>query len=169
MKKRFLLLCLVVLQLLSMRSIGQGKYAGSYKKLVGTTFKDERHFTGFPGHTFTQGDLVSDINDPFQMSLYVFMKKTTALVVFAQMQDTVKQETTILDVIEVKSVPKGWELKTTGCQVGETEGELIVALAKPGKQEYTGMISQAWRINRDKLKFEGISPKNMKCQNQGLD
>src|SRR6185295_2190296 len=105
----------------------------------------------------------------FQMSLYVFMKKATALVVFAKLQDTTKQEMTILDVIEVKAVPKGWEIKTTGCQVGDTEGELIVALAKPGKQEYTRTISQAWRINRDKLRFEGISPKNMKCQNQGLE
>ena len=169
MKKRSLFLCILIFQLLSMQSHAQGKYAGTFKKLIGTSFKSERNFTGFPGHTFTQGDLISDINDPFQTSLYVFMKKATALVVFAKMLDTVKQEMTILDVIEVKSVPKGWEIKTTGCQVGDTEGEIIVALAKPGKEEYTRMISQAWRFNRDKQRFEAIAPKNMKCQNQGLD
>ena len=84
------------------------------------------------------------------------------------MSDTTKKIYQIVDVIEIQNISTGWEIKTAGCQVGQTEGEIIVAVVKPGKKEYTNMVKQAWRCNRDKIRFEAMPVKGITCLNEGM-
>jgi hypothetical protein len=147
----------------------QGKYSGAFKKLIGTTFRDERHMTSLPGYKFRQGSMVADVMGPHPMSLYVFIKGSAAVVALTQVADSAANIPTIVDIIDIRNIPKGWEVKTGGCQVGDTEGQTIVGIVNPGKQEYTRVIRQAWYCNLDKLRFEATSTKNMKCLNEGQD
>ena len=150
-----------------LNSFAQGNNAPGLKKMIGKTFVDEKKIPGLKGYQFRQGDVISDINDPRQLFLDVYLKGMSGIVVFSQREDTTVS--TILDVIEIKSIPAGWEIKTAGCQFGQTEGEVIIALVNPGKKEYTTVVKQAWRCNRDKIRFEAISTKGIKCLNEGQD
>lgn len=153
---------------ISVSSCSQGKYAGrSLKKLVGTTYTNEEDISALKGYTYHGGTLISDINDPVQQLLTVFKKRKTGIVLYRIKDDTVTKVNHIVDVLAIKNIPEGWEIKTSGCQEGEAEGEIIVALVNPGKGEYAKAVKQAWRCNRDKIRFEGISVKNIKCVNEG--
>jgi len=149
-------------------SSAQGKYAGPiFKKLIGKTFTDEKKVPGLKGYQFRQGDVISDAGDPRKLFLHVYLKGTAGLVIFSQNEDTTVN--TILDVIEIKSIPAGWEIKTAGCQFGQTEGEVIIAVVNPGKKEYTTVVKQAWRCNSDKIRFEAVNSKGLRCLNEGQD
>jgi hypothetical protein len=169
MSIRSQLVCMLFILASSTGVNAQGKYSGAFKKLIGTTFKDERHMTSLPGYKFRQGSMAGDINGPHPMGLYVFIKGSSAVVALTQVADSAANIPTIVDVIDIRNIPKGWEIKTGGCQVGEAEGQTIVGLVNPGKKEYTSVIRQAWFCNLDKLRFEAISTKNMKCLNEGQD
>jgi hypothetical protein len=148
---------------------GQGKYAGpALKKLIGKTFTDERHIPGLSGYQFREGSLVTDINDPEPQVLDVLLKGNNAVVVFSVMADTSKKISQVVDIIEIKNIPPGWEIKTAGCREGQTEGEINVALVKPGNKEYATAVKQAWRCNRDKIRFEVIPVKGISCLNEGF-
>lgn len=146
----------------------QGKYAGSFKKLMGKKFTDPKHIPGMPGYTFRQGDLISEVNDPFSMTLNVLVKGTSAVVLFCE-SDSASDTYNVVDVIEIKNIQKGWEVKTAGCQYGDAEGQIIVALVNPGKNEYTTIVSKAWLCEPDRLRFEAIGTKQIKCLNEGDD
>ncbi|MFI5133437.1 MAG: hypothetical protein ACHQEB_03830 [Chitinophagales bacterium] len=147
----------------------QGKYAGPVlKKLIGKTFTNERHIPGLNGYQFREGSMITDINDPEPQALDVLLKGTKAVVVFSAMSDIAKKIFQIVDIIEIQSIQAGWEIKTAGCQAGQAEGEIIVALVKPGNKEYTTSVKQAYRCNRDKIRFEMIGVKNIRCLNEGF-
>ena len=163
----FLFLCLQIF----VAHAQSGKYAGTYKKLIGKTFTDQRNMPGMEKLTFFQGSMLSDVNDPYQLLIDVYKKGAYAVIVLYQVTDTTTRTFTFRDLIEIKAVPAGYDFKTTGtCEVtGSKESEPIIAIAKPGSQEYTRMIRQAWRCNRFTLAFEAMSIKNMKCLNEGLE
>ncbi len=155
---------------ITLNSCSQGKYAGrSMKELVGTTYINEEDISALKGYTYQGGTLISDINDPVQQLLTVLKRGKTGVVLYRIKDDTVTKVNHIVDVLTIKNIPGGWEIKTSGCQEGEAEGEIIVALVDPGNKEYAKAIKQAWRCNRDKIRFERISIKNIKCVNEGDD
>lgn len=154
----------------TLNSCSQGKYAGrGLKKLIGTTYINEEDINALKGFTYRSGTLISDINDPVQQLLTVLKNGKTGVVLYREKEDTVTKVSHIVDVLTIKNIPEGWEIRTIGCQEGETEGEIIVALVNPGNEEYAKTIKQAWRCNRDKIRFEAISVKNIKCVNEGGD
>ncbi|MBS1919414.1 MAG: hypothetical protein JST17_04085 [Bacteroidetes bacterium] len=151
-------------------SFSQGKFAGpTIRKLIGKTFTDDRHIMELKGYEYREGTMITDIHDPAPLALTVLWKKNSAVIVFSGMDDTLSNIHYIVDVIEVRNILPGWDIKTVGCQYGETEGEIIVALVNPGKGEYVKAIKQAWSCNRDKLRFETISLKKLHCINEGDD
>lgn len=151
-------------------SPAQGKYAGTtFKKLIGKTFSDEKHIKGLTGYQFREGSIITDAGDPDQQALDVLLKGNSGVVVFSVKADTTKRIFQIVDILEIKNIEAGWEIKTVGCKEGETEGQIIIAVVKPGKKEFTNMVKQAWRCNRDKIRFEGISSKGITCLNEGME
>ena len=150
-------------------SSSQGKYAPNLKKLIGKTFTDEKKIPGLSGYNFREGTMITDLNDPEPQFLDVLLKGSKGVVVYSAMTDTVQNIHQVIDIIEVRNIPSGWEIKTVGCQEGETEGQIIVALVNPGEEEYAKTVKQAWLCDRDKIKFEAISTKNIKCLNEGQD
>lgn len=147
----------------------QGSYTKNFKQQIGKTFTDEKHISWLKGYSFREGSLITDVNDPEPQFITVLLKGTKGVVVYSAKPDTTKKIFYILDVIELRSIPKGWEIRTVGCQEGETEDQIIVALVNPGKREYVKTVKKAWLCERDRLKIEAISTKDIRCLNEGQE
>lgn len=147
----------------------QGKYAGSMKKLVGQSYIDPKKITGLKGWRFMQGDLISPIDDTEALTVDVYVKGTSATVLFSVKEDTAAKGWTIADVLEVKNIAKGWVIKTGTCSEGSNEDITLVALVKETKAEHMKNVKQAWRCNRDKRRIETAAIKNVSCLNEGAE
>lgn len=151
-------------------AFAQGKYAGPVlKKLIGKKYTDSRTINSFKAYTYMQGSMVNSIDDPETFTVDVFRKGTTQVVMFSLLTDSAANEYTILDVLEVKNIQKGWEIKTGLCSQNGNENAEIMALAKPGRQEIIKTIKQAWRCNRDKRRIELLPVKSITCINEGAE
>ena len=157
-----------ILSLGSLDLFSQGKFAGSFKKLIGRTYSNDRHIPGLEGYDYRQGDLITDVNDEESQFITVFIKGKNAAVVYSAQSGATKKIFTIIDIIQIKNIPPGWEIKTAGCSEGATEPEIIIALVNPGKKQYTTTVKQAWLCERDRLRIEAIGTKNVKCLNEGF-
>ena len=155
----------------SFYAVAQGKYAGPLvKKLIGKTYTNSSKIAGLPGYQFREGSLVSAINDPEQMVVQVLQKGTTFVVFFSVMTDTVKKIYSILDLLEIKNVTKGWQVRTTFCRRDTINNVEIVALVKSSpNKDYLTEVKQAWRFDRDKIRFLAIPVKGIDCFNEGGD
>lgn len=149
---------------------GQGKYAGTKPDLIGVTYLDSRSIPALKGWEFQSGSVVSPYDDPESIIACVFKKGNTWLCFFSIQEDTASEIQTIMDVVEVKNVLKGWQLYTTSCRQNKVENVEIVALVKWSPlQEFLKPAKQAWRFNRDKRRFESATVKGVDCINEGLD
>ena len=117
----------LLLLLLQNISFAQGKYAGTMKKLIGKTYADEKHISGFAGWKFMEGSLITDVNDVVSMTADIFKKGTTYIVFFSIKEDTADVNYTIAEIIEIKNVPKTQHIRTGICREGENESIEIVA------------------------------------------
>jgi len=156
----------ILLLSIACNSCSQGKYAGrNLKKLVGTIYINEEDISALKGFTYQGGTLISDVNDPVQQLLSVFKKGKTGVVLYSIKEDTVNTVSHIVDILAINNIPQSWEIRSSDCQEGETEGEIIVALVNPGNGEYAKTVKQAWRCNRDKIRFETMGVKKIRCMN----
>lgn len=154
---------LLPLLLLSSLVYGQGQFAGSMKAMVNQTYRNSRTIPDLEGFEFQEGSLVSGINDP-AMLVDVFNKGNTAIVFFSVMEDTAAHKYTIMDVVEVKNIQPGWEVRTGFCRQRGVGSADIIAVVKTSNQEYLKTVREAWRFNRDKRKFYAVNAKEVDCQ-----
>ena len=163
--KRTAVLLIVVLNICSSVS-GQGRYAGTMKKMLGVTYSDIKHVSGLNGWQYQEGSLLTAVDDTEVMTADVFKKGTTYIILFSVKEDTADIKFTIADIIEVKNVLSSQHIRTGTCSEGANEAVDIAALVKKENNiEYSRAI-KAWRLNRDKKRAELISPKLVKCMNE---
>ena len=79
------------------------------------------------------------------------------------MEDTTTHKYQVMDVLEVKNVPVGWEVRTTFCRYQKVASVDIVALAKSATATYLKEVRQAWRFSRTKRKFAVINATLVDC------
>ena len=149
-------------------AIAQAKFAGSFKTLIGQKYKYSSDLKILKGYTFFQGDVISDINDPDQLTSDVYKKGNTTIVFFSKKieGDSLYQ---VYDVLEIKDAMKGWEIKIATCSDNHNPNVEIVALVRSTNAEVAKVIKRAWRFNRDKIRFEQIPTKGIECINEGQD
>ena len=145
---------------------GQGRYAGTMKKMIGKTYSDIKHVNGLIGWQFQEGSLLTAIDDPEVMTADVFKKGATYIVLFSIKEDTADTKYTIADIIEVRNVLSSQHIRTGLCSKGANEAVDIVALVKKENNVEFSRAIKAWRLNRDKKRVELISPKLVKCMNE---
>ena len=167
MKQIFVLISL--LTVIGYSSNAQGNYAGSMKKLIGMKYKDSNSITLLKGYGYHEASLISDINDPESITVDHFQKGSDAVVFFSIKEDPSDEEFTILDVLEFKNIPQGWQIKTALCRQNQNENVEIVALVKSGKEEVLAPAKQAWRFSRDKRKILPMDKTGVDCINEGGD
>jgi hypothetical protein len=147
----------------------QGNYAGSMKKLIGMKYKDSNSIVALKGYGYHEASLISDIDDPEAITVDHFEKGSDAVVFFSIKEDQNDEEFTIVDVLEVKSVPPGWQIKTALCRQNEIANVEIVALVKSGTGEFLKPAKQAWRFSRDKRRLQPIDKQGVDCIYEGGD
>lgn len=160
---------LIALMLAVTLSIAQGNYAGSMKKLIGTKYKDANSISILNGYDLHSASLISAIDDPESLTVDHFQKGSDAVVFFSIKEDPNSEEYTVLDVLEYKNVPQGWQIKTAFCRQNEIENVEIVALVKSGTEEFLKPVKQAWRFSRDKRKLMPMDKQGIDCISEGGD
>jgi hypothetical protein len=153
------------------RGEAQGKFAGNdLKKMVGAKYSDRKNIPWLPGYILLNGVVLTEKNDPQPMMLEMYWKGRDRVLLFVNQLDSVTHESQVLDILVIKNVDSGWVVKTGACRDGANNDITIVALLNPGYNEYSTMIKQAWRCNRDKIRFEAIRDiKNISCLNDGFE
>lgn len=147
----------------------QGKYAGSKKLLIGKVYTDSKNIKGLTGWAFVQGSVLNPLTDPEMITVDVFKKGATCLVIFSFKEDTASDQFAIADILEVKPVVKGWAINTTFCRQDKVENSWIVAWVKGGSTEYLKTLKKAWRFNPDKRRIEITAIKGIDCLNENTD
>lgn len=149
---------------------GQGKYSGTKSDLIGVAYQDSRNISGLENWEFQSGSVISPLDVPEMIVACVFRKQNTWVCFFSIKEDTASAFYTIMDVVEVKKVLKGWQLYTTSCRQNKVGNVEIVALVKwSPSQEFLKPAKQAWRFNRDKRRFELADFRGVDCINEGLE
>lgn len=167
---RFFFITFFYLAAFSCSCFCQGKYASTKANLIGVKYEDSRNILGLKGWEFQSGSVTSAYDDPEVIIACIFKQGNTLLCFFSIKEDTASEIYTIMDVVEVKNILKGWQLKTTFCRQNKVENVEIVALVKwSPSQEFLKPAKKAWRFNRDKRRFEIASAKGVDCINEGLD
>jgi hypothetical protein len=164
MKRSFLLILLITVVI---ASNAQGNFAGSMKKLIGTKYKDSKSIAALKGYEYRAGSLITDINDPESITVDQFQKGADVVLFFSIMEDANSEEHTIMDVLEYKNVPKGWQIVAALCRQNETENVEIVALVKSGNEEILKPTKEAWRFSRDKRRLAALDVNGVDCLSEG--
>ncbi|MEJ1240119.1 hypothetical protein WBG78_18405 [Chryseolinea sp. T2] len=154
----------VVLSFIASFTFAQGQFAGSMKAMVNQSYRNTRTIPDLEGFDFQEGSLVSTVNDSKAMLVDVFNKGNTSIVFFSVMEDTTAHKYTIMDVVEVKDIQPGWEVRTGFCRQRGIGSADIVAVVKTSNQAYLKTVREAWRFNRDKRKFYPVNAKEVDCQ-----
>jgi len=149
--------------LVTVAVFGQGQFAGSMKDMLNQTYRNSRTIPALEGFDFQEGSLVSGVNDAEAMLVDVFNKDNTAIVFFSVMEDTTNKYT-IMDVVEVKNIQPGWEVRTGFCRQRGVSSTDIVAVVKTSNQQYLKTVREAWKFNRTKRKFYPVNAKEVDCQ-----
>jgi hypothetical protein len=144
-----------------------GKYAGTHKSLIGTTFSLSREIPALKGWTMKEGSLLNQINDPEYIYADVYKKGTTYMVVISIVEDTASDNFKIVEVLEIPGVQKGWTVRIGSCYKLEQPDNYIIAWGKENQDEFMKLFKKAWRFNPDKRKIEILPVKGIKCENIG--
>ena len=164
---RKLIFLLMIFLLLNDTAMAQGKYAGTKKSLIGKIFTDSRDLTALKGWTMMEGGVANSLHDPEMITSDVFKKGTTYVVFFSIKEDTASDKFTVMDVVEIIGVAKGWTVRSSFCRHNEQENNYIIAWGKENKEEYMKLIKKAWKFNPDKRRVEAIPVKGIDCENIG--
>ena len=157
-----------MMRVFAINSIAQVKYAGVLKNLVGKIFVNEKQNALLKGYSWRAGDLITDINDPKPQFLTMYIKGSETVVLYSAKSGTAAKQFTVIDLLLIKNVLPGWEIRIAGCTEGQAAAEIIVALVKSGKSKYTS-AAKAWQINRYKLRIETLAVKGITCINEEGD
>lgn len=144
-----------------------GKYAGSKKSMIGKVYTESRNLAALQGWTFMEGGLSNSLDDPERIVSDVYKKGTTYLVFFSIMEDTASDKFTVVDVVEITGVAKGWSVRSSFCRQNEKENNYIIAWGKDNAEPYMKLIKKAWKFNPDKRRIEVIPVKGIDCENVG--
>src|SRR5260221_14197280 len=149
MKQSFRIWFLVALLLPVPRLLAQGKFAGSYRSLVGKTYQDKSQLP-LSGFMIQGGTFMGDL------SVSWYRKGNLALALFDQIS---KNGYLVRDVLQMANFSEGQSLRFGNClHARAIEDEGIVALVTVAKGELLKATS-AWRWN-DEIKGLEIVDKN---------
>lgn len=147
-----------------------GKYAGGgFRKLINTSFTDERAIPGLEGFELHESTLMNRLEDPERLFLNVYANGQERVVLFTVLTDTVAFSFLIADVLHLKRVEEELVFKSVTCRKDQVEDSRILALLLPTETEYFNKIKKAWICDWEKKVFKAISVKGIDCLNEGYE
>lgn len=139
----------------------QGKFVSTnYKSLIGATWQKNEDLPLLNGFAYRGGGMFSGFDDEEQLGANWYIKGTTALVFFEQMNKDNTHE--IIDVLEITELKKNQEVKIGDCFDGEAEMISLVAIVTSSQAEKWKAL-KAWNFNRDKRRIESYKSSGVTC------
>ncbi len=83
------------------------------------------------------------------------------------MEDTASDKYTVVDVVEITGVAKGWTVRCSFCRQYEQENNYIIAWGKENTGQYMKLIKKAWKFDPDRRRINAIPVKGIDCENIG--
>ncbi|MBS1950623.1 MAG: hypothetical protein OJF59_000814 [Cytophagales bacterium] len=139
----------------------QGRFAGSYRSLIGKKFFDEKQLTPLNNFTSRGGSVLGNPGGEADLSVSWYSKGNLIVALYESRENSTK-EITVIDVLEIKNVQKNQELAMGVCTDGENEMPGLVALVQPSSAKRYKAI-QAWNFNLDKIRIESWSADKVTC------
>ena len=116
------------------------------------------------------GALVSEVGDAREYGLSEIHKGRVRMIWFERLthrDETGRPNWEVKDVLVLPALRKNQVLVYAMCYSGKQPDKEIVAIADYQDAEFLTRLHRAWRANRKTEKFEPISPKGIKCTNEG--
>jgi len=151
----------------TIKSYSQGKFAGEFNKSLGLVFITEEDIPQLKSFTYQGGSIISDLEiiDSYYLSLDVYRKGSTAVVVMSKLIDKVTREHRIIEILKIMDVPKNYEIRISGCtSININSDDKIVAVYYIGNKKNVKLIKEAY-VLKD-IRFEKINSKTITCINE---
>jgi hypothetical protein len=143
-----------------------GGFAGSLRNIVGKSYSASREVPGMKGWTLTGGTaLAEDSETGIDIVLGLYRKGTTRAIVMSKIY-TAEQEASVLDVLQIPNVAKGFDVVPVLCARRGVPDVEIVALVKKTQTLRFGNVIKAWRANRATAQFQSLSKTGVDCLNE---
>ena len=158
---------LIVTLLLISNTFSQGKFAGEFKSIIGTKYITEKDIPQLKNFSYNGGSIISDLEflDAYYLSLEVFRKGTTAIVIMSKLVDKTTNQHSIIEVLKIIDVPKNYEIRISGCTSNSLNpDDKIVAVYYLGHKKKVKLIKEAF-VLKD-IRFEKLNTKNINCINE---
>jgi|JI8StandDraft_1071087.scaffolds.fasta_scaffold24640_5 hypothetical protein len=152
--------------LLSFNAFSQGKYAGNFKTLLGKKYIVEKDIKALKNYQYRGGNVIGDINEmgPYYSIFEIFTTHNAAVIIKSKLINTQTKQYSIIEVLHLTKLPKGFEVRTTGCDTNDPNpDEPIVAVVMPNGTT----VYKAFKLKG--IRFEEISKKMVLCVNEGED
>lgn len=160
--KKIFRLCLLVASFPVSCLFAQGKFAGSYRALLGKTYQDKTQLPLLSGFTLQGGTFIGDL------SASCYRKGNLAIALFETIS---KNGYTVRDVLQLSNFSDNQSLRFGNCLNRRAiDDESIVALVTVGKGELLQAVS-AWRWNDEVKGLESIDKNDangMSCPQEQL-
>ncbi len=148
--------------LIFLNTSAQGKYSGDFKKIIGTKYYTEKDIPLLDNYTYFGGSIISDSIDSYYLSLEVFRKGKTAIIILSKLIDKETKKRSIIEVLKIIDVPKTYEIRTFGCtSKNSNPDDKIVAVINSSSRKKIKFIKESY-ILKD-IRFEKINAKTIKC------
>ena len=158
---------LIFLMLFTHICFAQGKFAGEFKDLIGLKFVTDKDIPKLKNFKYIGGSIISDlvVIDSFYLSLEVYRKGSTAIVLMNKLIDKTTKQHRIIEVLKIIDVPVNYEIRISGCTAKNSNpDDEIVAVYYIGNKKSVKLIKESY-VLKD-IRFEKINPKNIKCINE---
>ena len=143
--------------------------AGEFKDIIGLKFKTEKVIPQLSNYNYVGGSIISDLDilNSYRLSLDVYRKDKTAIVILSKLVDLSTNEHRIIEVLKIIDVPKNYEIRTFGCSFKNMNPDhKIIAVYYIGNKKKVKLIKEAF-VLKD-IRFEKINPKTINCINEGI-
>lgn len=165
--KKTFFLTLFCLFFFTKSTFAQGKFAGDFKGIIGSKFVNHKDIPQLKNFNYVGGSIISDlvVIDSYYLSLEVYRKGNTAIVIMTKLVDQTTKLYRIIEVLKINDVPQNYEIRISGCSSKNTNpDDKIVAVYYIGNKKSVKLIKEVF-VLKD-IRFEKMNPKNVKCINE---
>lgn len=167
-KKLYLLFFLFII--FSPSAISQNlKVDDNFRHIIGNTFKVDTDPQGLGEYVYVGGSVLSPLEVENMVVITEYRYQQNMLITFSRKNKPANELFTIEEVLHVKNLKHGWELKTAVCRMEALEDPSIIAIVKPGDKEFSDNVKMAWRFNWQTLTLEKLPVKGIDCLHEGFD
>jgi hypothetical protein len=145
------------------------KVDDNFRHIIGNTFKVDTDPQGLGEYTYVGGSVLSPLEVENMVVITEYRYQQNVLITFSRKNNPANELFTIEEVLHIKNLKNGWDLKTAVCRKDTEDDPSIIAIVKAGNKEFSDNVKMAWRFNWQTLTLEKITVKGIDCLHEGFD